>query len=131
MSRPISTPRPSFFTPSRALRWGVEPGSMAYSAVSQPRPVSRKNGGTPSCTEAVHKTRVLPAQTSALPAAISVKPGNIFNSRSSLDALSFISIASVYSNSKMREDCVCMALSTISSATLAQAGRASVSAPGS
>ena len=78
-----------------------------------------------------NETRVLPAQTSALPAAISVKPGYMFNSRSSPEALSFISIASVYSNSKIREDCVCMALSTISSATLAQAGRASVSVPGS
>ena len=55
----------------------------AYSAVNQPRPVSRKNGGTPSCTEAVHNTRVRPAQTSALPAAISVKPGYIASSLSS------------------------------------------------
>lgn len=47
MSREISTPRPSFFTPSLALRVGVAPGSMAYSAVSQPWPRPFRKAGTP------------------------------------------------------------------------------------
>ena len=59
--------------PSRGLRLGVEPGSMAYSAVSQPRPLPRKKGGAPSSTDAVHNTRVRPHSMSTLPAAISVK----------------------------------------------------------
>ena len=72
ISRWISTPRPSFLTPSRALRWGVEPGSMAYSAVSQPFPLPRRKLGTPSCTEAVQITFVRPQQISTEPVAISV-----------------------------------------------------------
>ena len=45
---------------------------MAYSAVSQPFPLPLKNEGTPSCTEAVQITFVLPQQISTEPAAISV-----------------------------------------------------------
>ena len=45
---------------------------MAYSAVSQPLPLPRRKGGTPSCTDAVQMTFVLPQQISAEPAAISV-----------------------------------------------------------
>ena len=51
---------------------GVEPGSMAYSAVSQPLPLPRRKPGTPSCTEAVQITLVLPQVISAEPAAMSV-----------------------------------------------------------
>ena len=45
---------------------------MAYSAVSQPFPLPRRKGGTPSWTEAVQITRVLPQQISTEPVAISV-----------------------------------------------------------
>jgi hypothetical protein len=43
---------------SREARSGVEPGSMEYSAVTQPLPLPRIQGGTRSSTEAVHNTFV-------------------------------------------------------------------------
>ena len=58
---------------SRSLRSAVEPGSIEYSAVTQPRPVPRIHGGTRSSTDAVHRTRVRPNSTSTDPAANSVK----------------------------------------------------------
>ena len=61
--------------PSRALRRPVEAGSMAYSAVTQPCPLSRRKGGTDSSTLAVQMTRVLPVEMRQLPAAVSTKPG--------------------------------------------------------
>ncbi len=45
MSRWISVARPS---PPRRDRVGVLPGSIAYSAVSQPIPLPSRNGGTVS-----------------------------------------------------------------------------------
>lgn len=48
---------------------------MAYSAVTQPRPSPRRNGGTPSSTLAVQMTRVLPAVMRQLPSAVSTKLG--------------------------------------------------------
>src|SRR5580704_18654095 len=45
---------------SRSVRVRVERGSMPYSAVTQPRPVLRRNGGTRSSTVAVHSTCVSP-----------------------------------------------------------------------
>jgi hypothetical protein len=64
ISRSISLLRP---LPPRPLRVVVERGSMAYSAVTQPRPLSLRNGGTLFSTEAVHKTQVSPARMSAEP----------------------------------------------------------------
>ena len=58
MVRPLCLPR----TASRAVRVGVVPGSMLYSAVSQPRPEPRSQPGTPSLSEAVQKTCESPAR---------------------------------------------------------------------
>ena len=71
--RLISTPRPSFLSPSRCLRRPVEAGSMAYSAVSQPQFLPFRKGGTPSSTEAVQITRVPPVSIRQLPAAVDTK----------------------------------------------------------
>ena len=57
---------------SREARSGVEPGSMEYSAVTQPLPLPRIHGGTRSSTEAVHSTLVWPKATSTEPGAITV-----------------------------------------------------------
>ena len=46
---------------------------MAYSAVTHPRPLSFRNGGTLSSTHAVHSTHVSPHLTSTLPEACFVK----------------------------------------------------------
>ena len=69
--RPSSLPREM----SRALRSPVEAGSIAYSAVTQPRPRPRIQAGTLSSTEAVQITRVRPTEIRALPSAVSTKPG--------------------------------------------------------
>ena len=82
ISRWISTLRPSFLMPSRALRWPVDAGSIAYSAVSQPWPFPLRKGGTPSCTDAVQMTRVPPHSTRQEPAALRTKPGVMRTSRS-------------------------------------------------
>ncbi len=47
--------------PRAAFRVVVDRGSMPYSAVTQPFPELRLNGGTRSSTLAVQITRVLPA----------------------------------------------------------------------
>ena len=47
-------------------------GSMPYSAVTQPWPAPRRNGGTPSSMLAVHSTRVAPKLTSTEPSACAV-----------------------------------------------------------
>ena len=57
---------------SRSTRSGDEPGSIEYSAVTQPLPLPRIQRGTSSSTDAVHSTRVRPKETSTEPAAISV-----------------------------------------------------------
>ena len=71
MSRWISMVRPDCLprTASRAVRDGVAPGSMLYSAVSQPRPEPRSQPGTPSLSDAVQKTCVSPSSMRAEPAA--------------------------------------------------------------
>ena len=56
-------------TDSRSDRVWVELGSMAYSAVTQPRPLSLRHRGTPVEALAAHSTRVLPNSTSTDPAA--------------------------------------------------------------
>ncbi len=66
ISRWISLPRPPG---SRLDRVWVERGSIAYSAVSQPRPLPARNAGTPSSTLAEHTTQVSPSLISAEPSA--------------------------------------------------------------
>ena len=58
ISRWISCVRPDCLprAASRSLRVLVARGSMPYSAVTQPRPVSLRNGGTRSSALAVHST---------------------------------------------------------------------------
>ena len=80
----ISVVRPSGrpLATSRGFRSPVEPGSIPYSAVTQPRPRPRIQGGTASSTEAVQITRVRPTEIRALPWAVSTKPGRISTGRS-------------------------------------------------
>jgi hypothetical protein len=70
ISRLISWVRPPIrpLTDSRSLRVLVADGSIAYSAVTQPRPEPLRQRGTPSVTLAAHSTRVLPNSTSTEPA---------------------------------------------------------------
>ncbi len=74
ISRWISWVRPDGrpFWASRSTRSWVEPGSIEYSAVTQPLPEPRSHGGTRVSTDAVHSTRVRPNSTSTEPAANSV-----------------------------------------------------------
>ena len=74
ISRWISTVRPLCLplAASRSTRSGDEPGSIEYSAVTQPLPLPLIQRGTSSSIDAVHSTRVRPNVTSTLPAAISV-----------------------------------------------------------
>ncbi len=69
--REISWVRPPILprTDSRSERVLVDAGSMAYSAVTQPRPLPLRHRGTPSEAEAAHSTRVRPNSTSTEPAA--------------------------------------------------------------
>jgi hypothetical protein len=57
------------FTASREVRSAVLRGSIEYSAVTQPFPLPRKNGGTSSETEAVQRTFVFPIETRTEPSA--------------------------------------------------------------
>jgi hypothetical protein len=66
--RPLCRPSAA----SRRMRVPVARGSMPYSAVTQPRPAPRKNGGTLSSTLAVHSTFVCPYSTSTEPSACRV-----------------------------------------------------------
>ena len=68
MVRPLCLPRAA----SRPMRSGDEPGSIEYSAVTQPLPVLRIQRGTSSSMDAVQSTRVLPKVTSTEPGVISV-----------------------------------------------------------
>src|SRR5947209_7422720 len=56
---------------------------MPYSAVTQPAPLPRRKGGTPSSTEAVHKTRVSPIAMRAEPSAYLFTPVVMVIGRSS------------------------------------------------
>ena len=71
ISRWISWVRPPTLpaVASRCMRVFVARGSMPYSAVTQPLPVLRRNGGTRSSTLAVQMTRVRPASMSTDPSA--------------------------------------------------------------
>ena len=70
MRRCISLVRPPT---RRATRSGDEPGSIEYSAVTQPRPRSRSQRGTFSSTDAVQSTLVPPNSASTEPFAMRVK----------------------------------------------------------
>ena len=75
MSRWISWVRPDGrpSLTSRRIRSGEQPGSIEYSAVTQPLPLPRIQRGTSSSTEAVQSTWVRPNVTRHEPAAIDVK----------------------------------------------------------
>ena len=59
--QPLDLGRPAV-GPPLDLRVGVLPGSIAYSAVSQPTPLPSRNGGTVSESWAVTSTVVAPAR---------------------------------------------------------------------
>ena len=63
--RPPSRP----LTDSRSPRVFVARGSIAYSAVTQPRPLPRRQRGSSSATLAAQSTRVAPNSTSTDPSA--------------------------------------------------------------
>src|SRR5437764_829494 len=75
--RPLCRPRAA----SRSVRVLVERGSMPYSAVTQPRPVLRRNGGTRSSTLAVHSTWVSPNLARQEPSACLLTPGSRITAR--------------------------------------------------
>ena len=83
-SREISWVRPPSLplTDSRSLRVLVALGSIAYSAVTQPRPPPRRHRGTSSVTLAAQSTRVAPNSTSTEPSAWSSQPRVNVTSRS-------------------------------------------------
>ena len=58
---------------SRGVRSSVARGSIAYSEVSHPSPVSRRNGGTRPSTVTLHTTTVSPARASTLPSGYFTK----------------------------------------------------------
>src|SRR6478752_7668489 len=76
--RPPSLP----FTDSRWFRSFVARGSIAYSAVTQPRPLPLRQRGTPSVSDAAHSTRVAPNSTSTEPSAWSSQLRLIVTGRS-------------------------------------------------
>src|SRR3954471_7501476 len=83
-SREISCVRPPILprTDSRSLRVVVARGSIAYSAVTQPRPESRRQRGTEVCTVAAHSTRVPPNATRTEPSAWVSHPRRMVTGRS-------------------------------------------------
>ena len=83
MRRWISTLRESVRFRSRALRPRVEPGNIAYSAVSQPLFSASRKGGTEKDAFAVTSTRVCPHSTKQDPPEFGIKPGVIRISRNS------------------------------------------------
>ncbi len=77
ISRWISCVRPPTLPAddSRCVRVVVARGSMPYSAVTQPLPCPRRNGGTRSSIEAAQMTRVLPTSMRTDPSGCSWKCG--------------------------------------------------------
>src|SRR5260370_1457631 len=67
---------------SRGVRFAVARGSIEYSAVTQPFPLLRRNGGTVSSTVAAHSTCVFPILMSAEPSAVIRHPVVICTGRS-------------------------------------------------
>jgi hypothetical protein len=88
MRRWISWVRPDGepFDTSRRMRSGEAPGSIEYSAVTQPLPLPRIQRGTSSSMYAVQSTLVRPAVMSTEPDAASVKSRSMVMSRSSSGA---------------------------------------------
>ena len=68
---------------SRLTRSGEDPGSIEYSAVTQPVPRPLIHRGTSGSIDAVHSTRVRPKETRTDPSAISVKSRSKLMGRSS------------------------------------------------
>ena len=60
----------------------VARGNIPYSAVIQPRPLSRNHRGTSGSIDAVHKTRVFPNEMSTDPGVLLVNPNSIEIGRS-------------------------------------------------
>ena len=89
MRRWISVLRPSTLPrlASRCFLVSVLPGSIPYSAVTQPLPEPRRQPGTCSSTMAVQITRVLPAAMSTDPVALVMKPVSMMIGRSSAGCL--------------------------------------------
>ena len=85
ISRLISWVRPPIlpFTDSRWLRVLVARGSIAYSAVIQPRPLPCRQRGTPCSTLAAHSTRVSPNSIRTDPAGCGCQPRCMRTGRSS------------------------------------------------
>ena len=83
ISRWISCVRPDClpFAASRLPRVCVARGSMPYSAVTQPSPLPRIQGGRRSSTEAVTSTLVSPKPISTEPSAWRVKRGSMVMAR--------------------------------------------------
>ena len=84
ISRWISWVRPDCLpaAASRRVRVVVERGSMPYSAVTQPSPVLRRNGGTVSSTLAVQSTWVSPMRIRHEPSAWRLTPVSMVTGRS-------------------------------------------------
>jgi hypothetical protein len=73
---------------SRDLRLPVEAGSIAYSAVTQPRPRPCIQRGTDSLIDAVQITLVWPTEINADPSAVAMNPGSMVTGRMSAGARS-------------------------------------------
>src|SRR5256885_7132510 len=88
MRRWISWVRPPILplSLSRGVRVTVDRGSMAYSAVTQPRPELRSQPGTPGSMVALVSTRVFPRDTRTDPSAVWTKLGVSASARSSWGA---------------------------------------------
>src|SRR5690625_2053166 len=84
INREISWVRPEILprTDSRPVRSPVARGSMAYSAVTQPRFLPLSQRGTPWVKLAVHSTLVSPKRTMAEPSAWADQPVSMVTSRS-------------------------------------------------
>ena len=87
MRRWISWVRPDWRprAASRSPRRSVEPGSIEYSAVIQPRPLPWRKRGTAGSSHTVHSTSVPPTLHSTEPSGFWVKSGSICTGRSSSD----------------------------------------------
>ena len=87
INRWISTVRPPCFplAASRSIRSGLDRGSIAYSAVTQPFPLPFIQRGTFSSTVAAHSTWVSPILIKADPSANGASLGTISTGRSSPD----------------------------------------------
>src|SRR5581483_11564941 len=84
--RCISCVRPPSCPRSRGTRVRVARGSIAYSAVIQPRPLPLRQPGTPSSTVAAQRTRVSPNDTRHEPSAYGTTPRSMAMGRSALAA---------------------------------------------